>query len=82
MFNLRQISKSLGNQLVLDTVTLGLMPSERVGLVGLNGAGKTTLLRVIIDELEPDTGKVETGGATIGYLPQQFDFGHGALKIC
>jgi ATPase subunit of ABC transporter with duplicated ATPase domains len=80
MFNLRQISKSLGNQLVLDTVTLGLMPSERVGLVGLNGAGKTTLLRVIIDELEPDTGKVETGGATIGYLPQQFDFGHGAVE--
>lgn len=34
---------------------------DRVGLIGPNGSGKTTLLRLLLGELEPDSGSVEQG---------------------
>jgi ATP-binding cassette subfamily F protein uup len=34
---------------------------DRVGLIGPNGAGKTTLLRLILGEIEPDSGQVRRG---------------------
>jgi ATP-binding cassette subfamily F protein 3 len=43
---------------------------ERIGLVGPNGAGKTTLLRVIDGQLTADSGRVDAGGSTVGYLEQ------------
>jgi ATPase subunit of ABC transporter with duplicated ATPase domains len=39
------------------------------GLVGANGCGKTSLIRLIIGELPPTSGAVESN-CTIGYLPQ------------
>jgi ATP-binding cassette subfamily F protein uup len=37
------------------------MRGDRIGLIGPNGAGKTTLLRLILGEIEPDTGTVIQG---------------------
>jgi ATPase subunit of ABC transporter with duplicated ATPase domains len=43
---------------LLDGVSLQLVGPERVALTGPNGSGKTTLLRVVMGELEPDSGSV------------------------
>jgi ATPase subunit of ABC transporter with duplicated ATPase domains len=43
---------------VLDGVSLRIVGSERVAIVGPNGSGKTTLLRVATGHLEPDAGTV------------------------
>ena len=55
------ISKAFGDQPVLGQLDLELMRGDRVGLVGPNGSGKTTLLRILLGELEPDTGEVTRG---------------------
>ncbi len=57
----RGISKSFGDTMVVRDVSLRLMRGDRLGLVGPNGAGKTTLLKMLIGELQPDTGTVRQG---------------------
>jgi ATP-binding cassette subfamily F protein uup len=42
-----------------------------VGLIGANGTGKTTLLRLILGEIQPDTGKVQLGSRIeVAYFDQ------------
>ena len=52
------ISKSYGEQTVLNIDRLHLYDGERVALVGENGAGKSTLLAILAGELIPDGGTV------------------------
>ena len=46
---------------VIRDFSCRLMRGDKVGLIGPNGAGKTTLLRLILGELEPDSGSVRRG---------------------
>ena len=57
----RNISKSFGEKIVVKDFSTRIFRKDRVGLIGPNGAGKTTLLRMLIGELEPDTGTVKLG---------------------
>lgn len=56
---------------LLENVCFTLSESERVGLIGGNGEGKTTLIRLILGELEPESGGLFRKNAMkIGYLAQ------------
>ncbi|WP_374436220.1 ATP-binding cassette domain-containing protein [Inhella sp.] len=46
---------------VVKNLSAVFMRGDKVGLVGPNGAGKTTLLKLILGELQPDSGSVRTG---------------------
>lgn len=71
MLVLENISLTLGNRQLLDSIDLLINPGERVGLVGPNGAGKSSLLKLIAGELQPDQGTIKSPkAATVGYLPQ------------
>lgn len=68
---LANVSHSYGTHLVLDGATESIEPGEKVGLVGRNGQGKTTLMKVMMGELNPDSGTVNLQrGARVGYLSQ------------
>ena len=69
----RDLTLSFGDQLVLDSVDVGVSSRDRIGVVGPNGTGKTTLLRVLAGLQAPDRGSVALTppAATVGYLPQE-----------
>ncbi len=69
---LSHISKAFLEKPVLTDITFHLEKGEKAAIVGANGAGKTTLLRIILGELEPDSGTVtRSRDLTIGYLAQK-----------
>ncbi|TWD54592.1 ATP-binding cassette ChvD family protein [Agrobacterium vitis] len=68
------ISKSYGDRLLIDNLSLKLPPGGIVGVIGPNGAGKTTLFRMITGQETPDTGSVKIGDTVhLGYVDQSRD---------
>jgi ABC transport system ATP-binding/permease protein len=67
------------NQLVFESVTLGVNDGARVGIVGRNGDGKSSLLGLLTGQLRPDSGRVtQRGGLRVSALSQadNLDPGH------
>jgi ATP-binding cassette subfamily F protein uup len=50
-----------GARPLIDALDLKIMRGDRIGLVGNNGVGKSTLLRLLLGELQPQTGTVKHG---------------------
>ena len=69
LIQLNSISKSFGNNLVLDDLNLYIRENEFVTLLGPSGCGKTTTLRIIGGFESPDTGNVTFDGVDITKLP-------------
>lgn len=57
----KSISKRFGERVIVDEFSTRILRGDRVGVIGANGAGKTTLLKMLIGELEPDSGSVRLG---------------------
>ncbi|HUU71410.1 MAG TPA: ATP-binding cassette domain-containing protein [Burkholderiales bacterium] len=58
---LEGVSKSFGERHVVREFSCRVIRGDKVGIIGPNGAGKTTLLKLILGELEPDSGSVRRG---------------------
>ncbi|MEQ1575407.1 MAG: ATP-binding cassette domain-containing protein [Vicinamibacterales bacterium] len=72
VFEAEHLAKSYGATPVVRDLSVRVMRGDRVGLIGPNGSGKTTLLRMLIGELEPDTGEIRRGAnVQIAYYDQQ-----------
>lgn len=63
------VSKSFGDNLVLDHLDLYIRQNEFLTLLGPSGCGKTTLLRILGGFETPDSGSVIFDGKDIGSLP-------------
>jgi ATP-binding cassette subfamily F protein 3 len=60
-----------GDKIVLKQLGLGLLPGDRIGLLGANGAGKSTLIKLLAGEIAPLNGTCETARELrIGYFAQ------------
>ena len=55
----RNVSYSYGDEDVIRDFSIKIMRGDRIGLIGNNGVGKTTLLRLLLGELEPQSGTVK-----------------------
>ena len=65
LIDIVNVSKSFGDNLVLDDLNLYIRENEFLTLLGPSGCGKTTLLRIIGGFESPDTGKVIFDGKNI-----------------
>jgi len=79
----QNITKTFGDTIAVDNLSLQVLPGEIYGLVGPDGAGKTTTMRLLCGAMLPDSGEVSVGGYSmrmdpdsareqIGYLSQRF----------
>jgi ATP-binding cassette ChvD family protein len=58
------VTKSMGDKLLMEDVSFILPPNAIVGIIGPNGAGKSTLCKMIVGQEQPDSGTL-TLGATV-----------------
>ncbi len=65
------LCKSFGEEKILENINMTINEKGRYGLIGVNGAGKSTLLRILMGELNFESGNViKKPNLTIGYLKQ------------
>lgn len=65
VIEVRNVSHSFGENLVLDNISLDFPKGRLVTITGLSGSGKTTLIKIIAGLIEPDQGEVYIEGVDI-----------------
>ena len=58
---LENVSKAYGDKTLIKNFSTRILRGDKIGLLGPNGIGKTTLLKLILGDIEADSGKVERG---------------------
>lgn len=64
------LTKSFGDTPIIRDFSITIQRGDRVAFVGPNGVGKTTLIRILMGEIEPDSGTVKLG---TNLVPAVFD---------
>lgn len=74
----KQLSKSFGETIAVNQLSLNLPTGRVLGLLGRNGAGKTTTIKMLLGLLTPTSGEMTWNGTNfhsskvrIGYLPEE-----------
>ncbi|MET0497531.1 MAG: ATP-binding cassette domain-containing protein [Steroidobacteraceae bacterium] len=68
---LKDVTKVFGERTIVDALSLRVQRGDRLGLIGANGAGKSTLIKLILGQLEPDSGTVKLGSnVQVAYFDQ------------
>jgi energy-dependent translational throttle protein EttA len=76
------VSKSYGDNLLMEDVTFDVPAGAIVGIIGPNGAGKTTLFRMITGSETPDTGTMTVGPTVqLAYVDQSRDSLDGEKSV-
>lgn len=65
MITATQLTKTYGTQTVLSIENLEITTGESFGLVGNNGAGKTTFFSLLLDLIQPTSGKITSHGIQV-----------------
>ncbi|NWF51302.1 MAG: FHA domain-containing protein [Ignavibacteriaceae bacterium] len=87
----KNLSFRAGNKLIVDDISLTILPGEFVGLIGPSGAGKTSFMMMLNGVVKPSAGDVYINSQSlfqnfnqfkgqIGYVPQD-DIIHPELKV-
>lgn len=70
LFECKNLSKTIDNKVLFSDFNARVLQGERIGIVGRNGSGKSTMLKILLGELEADSGVINRGEIRIGYFDQ------------
>jgi ATP-binding cassette subfamily F protein 3 len=73
MLSFTKLSLRRGKKELFKEVTLNINPKTKVGLTGANGTGKTSFIKLILGELQADTGDF--------FIPKKFLIAHVEQEI-
>ena len=68
----KDISKSYGDRIIIDHLSLTVHEGEAVALTGRNGAGKSTVLRMLVGADRPSSGTIEVLGKKVSETNPEF----------
>ncbi|WP_428659340.1 ABC-F family ATP-binding cassette domain-containing protein [Runella sp.] len=64
-----------------QSLDLLITSGERIGVKGFNGSGKTTLLKLILGEIEPQSGTIQRADRKAVYIDQDYSLINNALTV-
>jgi len=71
IFEADHLYKSFGDKKILDDFSYIFARYEKMGIVGRNGSGKSTFLKILMGQLQPDSGRLDIGETVrFGYYSQ------------
>ena len=61
VFELTDVSFSWQDQAIVNHFSSLVMRGDRIGFVGPNGAGKSTVMQLLLEKIQPDSGRIKVG---------------------
>lgn len=74
LFELKNLSLSFGTKKLFSNFNARILQGERIGIVGRNGSGKSSFLKLLLGEIETESGEIKKGDLKIGYFDQARNF--------
>lgn len=72
VFEATRLTHGFGAAPVIADFSARIQRGDRIGIIGPNGCGKTTLIKLLVGELEPDSGEIRRGTSlAVAYFDQQ-----------
>jgi len=66
------VTKKFGDRVIVNNFSTRILRGDRIGIIGPNGAGKSTLIKLLLGDLEADSGKITIGTKLqVAYFDQQ-----------
>lgn len=71
VFDVNKLNYAIGGKHLIRDLSLLVTRGDKLGIIGPNGCGKTTLVRLLLGELQPDSGSVKQGTSLqVAYFDQ------------
>ncbi len=71
LFDIRHLSYTIAGKNLIEDFTMRILQKDKIAVVGHNGSGKSTFLRILLGQLQQDSGSIKRGQEiTIGYFDQ------------
>ncbi|MGN2612701.1 ABC transporter ATP-binding protein [Aliivibrio fischeri] len=61
VFEAEKINYAIEGKTIVKNFSFNVMRGDRIALIGPNGCGKSTLLKLMLDQLQPDSGRLHCG---------------------